>query len=551
MKYISNLVAGLLTFAALTTSCEHHFLDTAPTSAVSTTSAFATTDNVKMVVNSLAEMMCTQHNDAYSQGCCGENRIRSIYEEYLSQEFVYNQFAPGWDTWMNGEEFPQNNNSYGTYPWSYYYEIIVDANSIINNVDAADGPIDEKQFYKAQALTFRAYAYTQLVKYYAKAWKNSNNGACGAIPRRVDESTSALPVSTLAEIYTQIYDDCDEAVDLFTQSGIDRAPGEVWLPNLNVAYAVKARAALNREDYGEALRCAKLARAGYPLMSNDAYASGFCTPTSEWLFGSYAGEEENNWYWTFGTQFACNGYYASRSQYGAGAIEKPLTDIIPDNDARKAMFLTVDKFPGYDFSYVPPSAAAPTGSTIFNQTMGYFLDDDLWDDAEAYIASRTPAGLAAAYATGYYYMGAQLKFWVFGSPGLSYLCFMRSSEMVLIEAEANYFLGNTTDAQNALVELNATSGRQPGYTCTKTGDDLFTEIRNYRELELWGEGFNWYDHKRWNLPIVRKSFADGGNCHTATSLTIPVDAAHNWWTYCIPETETDYNDQLTKTSNLE
>ena len=116
--------------------------------------------------------------------------------------------------------------------------------------------------------------------------------------------------------------------------------------------------------------------------------------------------------------------------------------------------------------------------------------------------------------------------------------------MVLIEAEANYFLNNTTDAQKALEELNQT--RQPGYTCTKTGDDLFKEIVNYRELELWGEGFNWYDHKRWNMPITRKSFANGGNCHTATATTIPIDAAHNWWTFEIPEVELDHNDQIKK-----
>ena len=70
-----------------------------------------------------------------------------------------------------------------------------------------------------------------------------------------------------------------------------------------------------------------------------------------------------------------------------------------------------------------------------------------------------------------------MKFWVTAQPGVSYLPFIRSSEMVLIEAEANYFLGNTADAQAALVKLNATTGRNASYTCTKTGTDLFNEIR--------------------------------------------------------------------------
>mgnify|MGYP002978496863 CR=1 FL=1 len=51
------------------------------------------------------------------------------------------------------------------------------------------------------------------------------------------------------------------------------------------------------------------------------------------------------------------------------------------------------------------------------------------------------------------YLGGQLKFHVFDTPGVSYLPFIRSSEMVLIEAEANYFLNKEPDAQAALIEL--------------------------------------------------------------------------------------------------
>ena len=134
-----------------------------------------------------------------------------------------------------------------------------------------------------------------------------------------------------------------------------------------------------------------------------------------------------------------------------------------------------------------------------------------------------------------------MKFWVTAQPGVSYLPFIRSSEMVLIEAEANYFLGNTADAQAALVKLNATTGRNASYTCTKTGTDLFNEIKDYREVELWGEGFAWSDYKRWNIPVVRHSFAEGGNAHAAVAKTIAVDYG-NKWTWVIPQNEIDYND---------
>ena len=174
-----------------------------------------------------------------------------------------------------------------------------------------------------------------------------------------------------------------------------------------------------------------------------------------------------------------------------------------------------------------------------NMTYGYMQSDKARNIAKTYVNSRTPSGLDAAYQAEYYYLGAQLKFWVFDTPGVSYLCHIRSSEMVLIEAEANYFLSDESAARAALEKLNATSGRNPDYTCTKSGDELFQEIVDYRELELWGEGFNWYDIKRWNKDIVRKSFAEGGNCHAATATTVSANSSD--WTWSIPETETDYN----------
>ncbi|MGG6495600.1 UNVERIFIED_CONTAM: RagB/SusD family nutrient uptake outer membrane protein, partial [Bacteroidetes bacterium 56_B9] len=93
----------------------------------------------------------------------------------------------------------------------------------------------------------------------------------------------------------------------YNQSGMDRDAAQVWMPNVNVAHAVYARAAITKQDYTKALSEAKLARQNYPLMSNAEYQSGFCNPTSEWIFGCFGGSQENNWYWSYGTQFACNG----------------------------------------------------------------------------------------------------------------------------------------------------------------------------------------------------------------------------------------------------
>ena len=534
MKTKNILIAGLVASTALAmTSCGSDYLETSPSESVSTGQAVGSTTNAYKALNGIAKTMSTQQY-AWSQGCAGEGRIISIYENYPSQDYIYNYYAAGWGPIMNIQYNTRNNTSYAAYPWYYYYNIIGQANSIICNIDNATGPESEKNFDKASALTYRAYGYEKLLHYYCPRWKESGNGSAEGLPLRVDESTGDLAPSTMAEVYQQIYKDCEEAIALFQSSDFNRSSSEIWIANENVAHAVYARAALTREDYSTALAQAKLARQGYPLMSNAEYQSGFCKPTSEWIFGSYGDATENLWYWSYGTQYSCNGYYANNTPCGGGAMYKGLYDQIPNNDARKALFITEDKFPEFDIY----------NKANVNQTYAHVSGDDMWDAVYSYInrlwASSGASSMAMPYQAGYFYLGGQMKFYVFDTPGVGYLPFIRSSEMVLIEAEANYFLGNASAAQASLVELNATSGRNPEYTCTLTGDALWNEIMNYRCFELWGEGFGYSDYKRWGRAISRKTLANGGNAHAAIAIDIPASAS-NSWIWAVPQYETDYN----------
>ena len=500
-KIINKLFAGsLLAGMMLVSSCAGDYLDTAPTDSTGATDAVGTTANAMKALNGIAKIMTTQHS-YFGGGFAGENNIMIQYESYPSEN--YNYYASGWSPIFNQEFHTRTNSIYDAYAWYYYYTIAGNANTILANIDNAEGTEAERNFVKASALTFRAYAFEKLVHYYCWRWQDSNNGASQGIVLRLDESTGGQGYATLAETYAQIYKDLDEAIMLFEQSGMDRNASQVWMPNINVAHAIYARAALTKQDYTKALTEAKLARQNYPLMSNAEYHAGFCNPTSEWIFGSFGSAQENNWYWSYGTQFACNGYYASANNNGAGSIGRELINRIPNNDARKALFLTEDKFPGYNFN---DGSAMDLGYGILGMGDDEKKADALWEEAAAYCQKMAVSGLEAPYQAGYMYLGGQLKFYVFDTPGVSYLPFIRSSEMVLVEAEANYFLNDETAARAALVELNATSGRNPEYTCDKSGEALWNEIMDYRELELWGEGFAWSDYKRWNRDIVRHSF---------------------------------------------
>lgn len=539
---INKLFAGsLLAGMMLVSSCAGDYLDTAPTDSTGATDAVGTTANAMKALNGIAKIMTTQHS-YFGGGFAGENNIMIQYESYPSENYNYNYYASGWSPIFNQEFHTRTNSIYDAYAWYYYYTIAGNANTILANIDNAEGTEAERNFVKASALTFRAYAFEKLVHYYCWRWQDSNNGASQGIVLRLDESTGGQGYATLAETYAQIYKDLDEAIMLFEQSGMDRNASQVWMPNINVAHAIYARAALTKQDYTKALTEAKLARQNYPLMSNAEYHAGFCNPTSEWIFGSFGSAQENNWYWSYGTQYACNGYYANAAgaANGAGSIGRELINRIPNNDARKALFLTEDKFPGYNFN---DGSAMDLGYGILGMGDDEKKADALWEEAAAYCQKMAVSGLEAPYQAGYMYLGGQLKFYVFDTPGVSYLPFIRSSEMVLVEAEANYFLNDETAARAALVELNATSGRNPEYTCDKSGEALWNEIMDYRELELWGEGFAWSDYKRWNRDIVRHSFAEGGNAHISVAKTIPASGV-NKWTWDVPLNETDYNDEL-------
>ena len=539
MKNYINKIFGcaVLASATLLASCSSDYLETKPTASVSSTEAVATTDMAYKALNGIARCQTTQHY-AFTQGFAGENAIMRLYENLPSQNYNYNYYASGWAPIHNQTFHNRTSTIYDGYAWYYYYQLIGQANRIIAHIDAATGSDEDKKFIKASALSFRAYSYEKLIHYYCYRWQDSNNGASQGVVLRLDESTGDAPFATLAETVAQIYKDCQEAITLFGESGIDRPASEVWIPNVNVAHAVYARAALFSQDYQTAVDQAKLAKQGYPLMSNDSYAAGFCEPTSEWIMGSYGDDSENNFYWSYGTQGACNGYYATAdgNPTGAGTIGHELISRIPNNDARKQNFLTEDKFPNLDLSK----------ESKYYYTFGILgmMDDNIYEQADSIVKAHQAKGLTTPYQAGFYYLDANLKFYVKAQPGVGYVPFIRSSEMVLIEAEANYFLGKTAEAQAALVELNATSGRNPEYTCTKTGEELLSEIQDYRCLELWGEGFEWSDFKRWNKAVVRKSFAKGGNAHQSVAITInPEDG--NKWTWGVPLNETDYNADAT------
>ncbi len=503
IKHILTVIILIPFFA----SCSDDYLNTEPTSATGTSVVFETTDNAALAINGICKLMTMQYLG--NQGMNGEGTIKMWYGNYPGNNFYVN--LPGWSSIINSTYHESTSSMYNYYPWYYYYRILGNANAIVAYIDAASGPATDKQFIKAQALTFRAYAYMMLAQLYSYRWSDSNNGATDGLVLRLDLSNGDLPLSTLLETYNQIYKDLDDAISMYKSSGKSRKSGDFFSPNINVAYATYARAALNRQDYTKASSNAKLAREGYPLMSVADYKAGFCNPNQEWIWGTFSSVDETLYFYSYHAYIGYNSTASNVRTYPK-CISKEIFEKIPVTDMRKALFLDPT---GYTYTTASGLASAQLKAKAFQ---------------------LYPALDAAASV--YAYM--QFKIKANDMPGVGNLNHFRSSEMYLIEAEAEYFLNNASKAQSVLVELTKGSGRDAQYACTKTGADLLNEIKLYRAIELWGEGFDWFDFKRWGDTLDRKTYEKGGNFLAALAVTIKPDET-NKWTWKIPLKETDFN----------
>lgn len=518
-KYIVLFSIALLGL----TACKSDYLDTAPEDMMGTATVLSSTDNAALSINGICKAMTNQYLG--TQGMNGEGTINVWYADVTGNDMQRcNQ--TGWAPLWNSQYHLQKSSIYLYYPWFYYYKLIGNANGIICNIDNASGTESEKAFLKAQALTFRAYSFFRLAELYCFRWKDTQGNTPGIV-LRIDQSTGDQPLSTLAETYAQIYKDLDEAIALYSVCGMDRDKNEFYKPNINVAYAVYARAALTREDWQNAVKYAQLARQGYKLMSASDYFDGFSSQNSEWIWGVYEASDQTLYYYSMYAYLASNASSSMQRTYPL-CISRELIDQIPETDTRRSLFLV----PQNDGEFSDGFAANgnPRASAASNK------------DTSSPGSLRTRAfseNGSRLYSTSQVYPYMHFKFLCTFTPGGGPFCIFRSAEMYYIEAEADCHLNQDAAAQQLLYDV--TSIYDKAYTkSTKTGNDLLEEVKLYRRFDLWGEGHNYFDYKRWGEPIVRKAYSAGGSFHTTFAITIKPEDGNNW-TWAIPNKESDYN----------
>lgn len=116
------------------------------------------------------------------------------------------------------------------------------------------------------------------------------------------------------------------------------------------------------------------------------------------------------------------------------------------------------------------------------------------------------------------------------------LALIRTTEMMLIEAEAMYRLGDTAGAHNLLYTLQKS---RDDNAVKSSGANLFEEILTERKKELYGEmGVEWYDAKRLRRGITRDSW------HRVNLASNPLQPDDKRFFLKIPQAELDANPNI-------
>lgn len=488
MKFKKYIAASMIALAGLT-ACSDSFLDTDYTEYLDEEAAGeAAGKNPDVFLNGMWSWMVTAGQTSTSHDDFGY--MGSLH----ATDMMGQDICMAASHWFNFDY--QLDNRMEAYRrtkchWVNFYTMIAKANEIISLYPEGGETVSQKGLL-GQAYAIRGLSYMHLIQLYQFTINESgsiNTDAPGvpliyvdADGKTEEEIASAKGRNTVGVVFAQIEADLLKAVENL-ESGYER-PSKNYI-DASVANGFLARYYLLSQQWEKAAAAAAKARANYTIMdsSSSGLYDGFVTVNNvEWMWGFAHTTETQTTYASFFSMISNIAPGYAGMGYAPRLIDAKLYSQIPEEDGRKKWFN------GPEGDKNQPTAAAQL--PYANVKFGHVSD---WTDNYMY---------------------------------------MRAAEMVLIEAEAYAHLNQGSKAAEVLKVLM--NKRQPSWNkATVTVEDVYLQ----RRIELWGEGFSFYDLKRLNKGIDR---SDEGNNHLA-GYDIKVDAHDVRWIYQIPLSEIQEN----------
>lgn len=532
----------LLLFAA--TSCNEEFLERTPTDAISSADALSSVENMQLVLNGIHRGLYSQSQTVFPGG--NTARANDHYwkpmGDNLTGILIHSASANnlGWRSNMQWIDHTVPTSLTNELLWYHRYNIIAHANLLINGIvngSFADTP--ELNEILGQAYSYRAYAYLSLVQFFGRGYLIGNPASDPGVPLLFssDAPFTSEPRSTVQQIYDQIELDLDAAIAAFANGGGRIGSGRSAKSQLNVntAHGLKARWALNKGDWATAASEAVLARAGYDLLTEADWFAGFNSNSlSEVIWGSNVIDAETTFFRSY-FYLASNTFNGSQIRNNPKIADRRMVDAIPATDYRRLAFEV-------DAPNTNSSAANGEGGWA-NNTNPLYTTEEEFDAAEQAIKDKY--GMISGHNT-HPYQAFKLKQANPGTIDPDDVILMRSAEMYLIEAEAEAMQGNLGPAQTALQALVVT--RNPAFDATTftTQAALMDEIKYQWHLEMWGEGFGYTNHIRWDDGIDHA--ANGGSGASQVlyqdAWQIAPPSTNDDWIFKIPQAEIDANPNL-------
>lgn len=418
-----------------------------------------------------------------------------------------------WD-WNSGSPFVDI--------WAGAYSAINHACYTIEQTEAIDktdyDASELKRFNKVLAVAHftKAYFGLKLLEYYAPIYNSANKDKYGImlvdLHRPSGDITSYPGRSTVEESYQWVVKEAKEAETLI--GGYAGKAGDDEL-NIDIVHAFQARLALYMGNWDEAIsKATALVDGGkYPLCSDQAEMTEMWKNDSgqECIMQLYADQTASSVPASNDPSYL--GYTPSNGQY------RP--DWIPNKWVAKSLFPSSDLRFSTWFKTglkVTCSIGTASGMTLMDKFPG---NPKLSSSETAHLQKIKP---------------------------------FRIAEQYLIAAEAFAMKGGADAVACQYLDKLCEKRNPLHMSLSLTGDDLKAYIKTERAKEFIGEGYRWFDLKRWGEGMASRPDPQlAALIHTSGSngpaLTLAVSASDHRWVTPIPIDELAANPQIRDQQN--
>ena len=446
----------------------------------------------------------SNHNDFGVASCM--MLLESEGQDWIGPNTGYNWFA-------YSDFYARNYNAtVNLLMWNTYYKTIAACNMVCASTDPETTNPD-LMANLGQARAVRAYCYSILAQLYQFTY-NAENASKPCVPivheSLTAEQQAANPRASLQEVYDFIMADLNYAIPaLEGWARADKAAADQA-----VAYGLRARVNMLLGNYADAAEDAKMAiqvSGAQPYTLADVSKPTFCHAEHNSVIWANMIVESNdvvqtgiiNWPSHMSSLYT-DGYT------GVGTYREICSDLyskISPTDVRKGWWLNENlESPLLDH----PAYAGWKGNGVPYANVKFGVPDD---DMVNLVADAD---------------------WTL----------MRYEEMILIQAEG-LARSNQEAAAKALLEGWVKANRDANYTCRASDEaGLVEEIWMQRRIELWGEGFAWFDLNRLEKPIIRTT-----SSNWPEAWIVDVDAHHECRIWTLPDREIQNNDGIDESDN--